>query len=54
MTTGEPFDPTTSGVYDNYLVKMQIFKRAGGCDAVVVGRSSVESWGEHEEGGGSH
>ena len=28
VTTGEPFDPTTSGVYDNYLVKMQILQSA--------------------------
>jgi len=28
ITTGEPFDPTTAGVYDNFLVKMQILHSA--------------------------
>ena len=26
--TGEPFDPTTIGVYDNYIVKQQILHSA--------------------------
>ena len=48
VTTGEPFDPTTSGVYDNYLGEDANFaKRTGCCDAVVVGRSSVKSRREH-------
>ena len=28
VTTGEPFDPTTSGVYDNFIVKAQILHSA--------------------------
>jgi T-complex protein 1 subunit zeta len=28
VTTGEPFDPTTAGVYDNYIVKQQILHSA--------------------------
>jgi len=28
VTTGEPFDPTVAGIYDNFLVKMQILHSA--------------------------
>jgi T-complex protein 1 subunit zeta len=28
VTTGEPFDPTTAGVYDNFIVKAQILHSA--------------------------
>ena len=28
VSTGEPFDPTLAGVYDNYIVKKQILQSA--------------------------